>query len=141
MRRVVAAVVITAAAMSGCETGNDSQPTVSSDTAASDRFPDILSVDATYDEAADTWNFAVTVSSPSDTPERYADGWRVVGEDGSVYGTHTLAHDHATEQPFTRTQAGVEIPADVGEVTIEGRDSVDGFGGATVSISLQTDGR
>ena len=36
----------------------------------------------------------------------------------------------------TRTLAGVEIPPDVGDVTIEGRDLANGWGGATLTISL-----
>jgi hypothetical protein len=104
---------------------------------AAEQFPAIVAVDATYDASADTWSFAVTVSSPYDTPERYADGWRVVGPDGTVLGVHRLTHDHADEQPFTRTQTGVEIPHDVDEVTVEGRDLVNGFGGETRTIELE----
>ena len=102
------------------------------------RFPDVLDAVATFDPATGTWAFDVTVSSPYDTPERYADGWRVVGPDGTVYGVHTLAHDHAAEQPFTRRQSGVAIPDGVEAVTIEGRDRANGFGGGTVTIELQT---
>ncbi len=101
-----------------------------------DRFPDVIGAEATFDAADGTWSFAVTISSPYDSPDRYADGWRVIGPDGTVYGTHTLLHDHAGEQPFTRTQRGVEIPADVDQVTIEGRDRVHGFGGGTVVVAL-----
>lgn len=54
---------------------------------------------------------AVTLSSPYDTPDRYAHGWRVLASDGTELGEHTLAHDHAGEQPCTRTQSGLEIPA------------------------------
>ena len=103
-----------------------------------DDFPDVLDVVAAYDDSSGTWSFDVTISSPYDTAERYADGWRVVGPDGDVYGVHTLTHDHASEQPFTRRQSGVEIPADVTEVTIEGRDRENGFGGRTLTIPLQT---
>ena len=102
----------------------------------SDRFPDVLAAEPAFDEATGTWAFSVTMSSPYDTAERYADGWRVVGPDGTVFGIHTLAHDHANEQPFTRTQTGVEIPDDVTEVTIEGRDRTNGFGGDTVTVAL-----
>lgn len=104
----------------------------------SDRYPAVLDVEATFDGDSMTWTFAVTMSSPYDTPERYADGWRVVGPDGTVYGVHTLAHDHAAEQPFTRHQSRVAIPDDVTEVTIEGRDLANGFGGPTKTIVLQT---
>jgi len=104
-----------------------------------EQFPDIVSAEATFDDSSGTWSFAVTVSSPYDTPERYADGWRVVGPDDEVYGVHTLGHDHAAEQPFTRRQTGVEIPDDVDEVTIEGRDQANGFGGSTVTVELRGD--
>jgi hypothetical protein len=99
-------------------------------------FPDV--VGATAQLAADgTWTFSATLSSPYDTPERYADGWRVVGPDGTVYGERPLTHDHQSEQPFTRSQSGIEIPADVVEVTVEGRDQVSGWGGATVQVTLE----
>ena len=41
--------------------------------------------------------------------ERYADGWRVLDEAGEVLGEMELGHDHASEQPFTRTQTGALI--------------------------------
>jgi hypothetical protein len=111
--------------------GSTSSPSI-----GGSRFPDVVDATASYDEAAGTWSFSVTISSPYDSPERYADGWRVTTTDGTVLGTHTLLHDHAAEQPFTRTQTGVEIPDDVDTVTIEGRDQANGFGGATVTITL-----
>ncbi|MEO6122662.1 MAG: hypothetical protein ABIR32_03060 [Ilumatobacteraceae bacterium] len=98
------------------------------------QFPEI--VDATATGNNGTWTFSVTVSSPYDTPERYADGWRVLGMDGTVYGEHELTHDHSTEQPFTRTQDGVAIPEGINEVMIEGRDLVNGYGGTTVTVQL-----
>lgn len=109
--------------------------TVVSTAAADDQFPSVVEVETTYNGDG-TWDFAVTMTSPYDSPERYADGWRVVGPDDTEFGTHTLTHDHAAEQPFTRTQSGVEIPDDVTEVTIEGRDLVNGFGGETQTVTL-----
>ena len=102
------------------------------------RFPDVLDVVAELDSSSGTWAFDVTISSPYDSAERYADGWRVLGPDGTVYGVHTLTHDHAAEQPFTRRQSGVAIPDGVDTVTIEGRDRMNGFGGRSLTISLQT---
>lgn len=136
---LVAVAVAVALASSGCASGNDdAQPLTSlAGATTAEQFPEIVGVDATHDPATATWSFAVTISSPYDTPERYADGWRVIGADGTVYGTHTLTHDHAGEQPFTRTQTSVEIPRDVDEVTIEGRDLVNGFGGGAMTVSLQ----
>ncbi len=60
----------------------------------------------------------------------------MLGPDGTVYGERILTHDHAAEQPFTRTQSGIEIPADVADITIEGRDQISGYGGQTVTIAL-----
>jgi hypothetical protein len=98
------------------------------------RFPDIIDVQAAADGG--TWTFNVTVSSPYDSPERYADAWRVVGPDGTEYGRRELAHDHADEQPFTRSQTGIVIPPDVDTVTIEGRDLENGWGGTTFELTL-----
>lgn len=99
------------------------------------RFPDVIA--ATAEMSGDTWSLTATVSSPYDTPERYADAWRVLTPEGDVLGVRELAHDHAAEQPFTRSLNGVEIPASVDRVTIEGRDLVNGWGGATVTIDLE----
>ncbi len=99
-------------------------------------YPDIL--EAELESSGDAWNVDVTVSSPYDSPERYADGWRVLGQDGDVLGEHELMHDHASEQPFTRTQSGLEIPDGVEEVTVEGRDLENGYGGETVTIPVES---
>lgn len=98
------------------------------------RFPDVL--DASAERTGDTWTIAATLSSPYDTPERYADAWRVVGADDTVYGERILTHDHADEQPFTRAASGIEIPDDITEVVIEGRDLRYGYGGTTFTLTL-----
>lgn len=98
------------------------------------KFPDVIGAEAEQD--GDTWTVSATLSSPYDTPERYADAWRVVGPDGTVYGERILTHDHASEQPFTRSESGIEIPDDVTSVTIEGRDLEFGYGGETFELSL-----
>jgi len=99
-------------------------------------FPDVVGVEAVHDGDG-SWTFHVTLSSPYDSPERYADAWRVVGPDGAVFGERILLHDHAAEQPFTRSRSGIEIPADVTTVTVEGRDQVSGWGGATMEVALE----
>lgn len=99
------------------------------------RYPDVVAVEL-RNVSDRVFDVVVTISSPYDTPERYADGWRVLDPEGNVLGIHTLLHDHANEQPFTRTQRGLEIPADVARVTVEGRDQANGFGGATITIDV-----
>jgi hypothetical protein len=98
------------------------------------RFPEVI--DATAELRSTGWTFSATISSPYDTPERYADAWRVVGPDGEVFGVRELTHDHASEQPFTRSLSGIDIPETVDRVTIEGRDLANGWGGATAEVAL-----
>ncbi len=86
--------------------------------------------------AADAFDFDVTVSSPYDTPQRYADAFRVLGKDGKVYGERILLHDHASEQPFTRDLQGVRIPRGVRVVVVQARDMQHGYGGRTVDVAL-----
>ncbi len=98
-------------------------------------FPDVVGVDVAPGSGGG-YRIAVTISSPYDTPERYADAWRVLAPNGSVLGERVLAHDHATEQPFTRSLDAVEVPDDVDEITVEGRDLVNGWGGATMTVPV-----
>ncbi len=97
-------------------------------------YPNVVKATVSGSEAG--YDFSVTVSSPYDTPDRYADAWRVVGEDGTVYGVRELVHDHANEQPFTRSLTGVVIPESVDSVIIEARDQTYGWGGGTVVLDL-----
>lgn len=99
------------------------------------RFPDVLAATATPDGDG-TWTFSATISSPYDSADRYADAWRVLGPDGEVLGVRELLHDHAAEQPFTRSLAGVAIEPEIAVVTIEGRDQANGWGGQTVEVRL-----
>ncbi len=99
------------------------------------RFPDIVGVKVRA-QGPGAFDFDVTVSSPYDTPRRYADAFRVLGKDGTVYGERILLHDHAGEQPFTRDLYGVKIPEGVRAVMIQGRDREHGYGGKTMDIAL-----
>ena len=102
---------------------------------ADDRFPDVIGVQL-VSRGDRVYDVVVSISSPYDSPERYADGWRVLDQEGNELGTHTLMHDHASEQPFTRTQPGLEIPAEVTRITVEGRDLANGYGGGTLWIDV-----
>ncbi len=77
-----------------------------------------------------THTFSVTVRSADTGWEKYADAWQVLGPDGAVLGTRELTHPHVDEQPFTRSLAGVEVPAGTEMVTVRARDSVSGWCGA-----------
>jgi len=143
-RSIIVVALVGATALAAC--GDDdaaSRPAATSmststsvETSADEQqFPDIVEVAVTAE--GDTFRFDVTVSSPYDTPERYADAWRVVAPDGTELGVRELTHDHASEQPFTRSLNDVVIPPDVTEVTVEGRDLVNGWGGGTQVVTIE----
>jgi hypothetical protein len=114
----------------GCSSGAGSSPA-----ASGERFPDVTKVEVEVGDGSYTFN--VTMTSPYDTAKRYADGIRVRSVDGTtVYGQTTLGHDHASEQPFTRSVSSVEIPDGVDEVVVEGHDQVSGWGGGTQTIHV-----
>lgn len=85
----------------------------------------------------ETWRFDVTVRHDDTGWDHYADKWDIVGADGTVFGTRVLAHPHENEQPFTRSISGLEIPETVREVVIRGHDSVHGYGGKEVKVTLE----
>jgi hypothetical protein len=99
------------------------------------RFPDVVAAKVRA-SGSGQFDFDVTLSSPYDTPQRYADAFRVSTLDGKVLGERILLHDHQTEQPFTRDLYGVKITADVKKVRIQGRDQKHGYGGKTMEVSL-----
>ncbi len=140
---VSALAAVGALALAGCSGDGSAaltdQPSAAEEAAATassaQQFPDIVQASLVPREDG-TYDVEVTVSSPYDTPQRYADGWRVLAPDGEVLGSHTLLHDHANEQPFTRTQRGLAVPDGVAEVTIEGRDLEYGYGGGTVVVAV-----
>lgn len=103
--------------------------------AATQKFPDVIAVKVQA-RGADKFDFDVTVSSPYDTPQRYADAFRAAGANGVVYGERKLLYDHAGEQPFTRDLYGVTIPPGVRSVVIQARDRKYGYGGRTVEVAL-----
>ena len=98
-------------------------------------FPDVVSAKVTS-RGADTFDFDVTISSPYDTAQRYADAFRVLAADGKVLGERVLLHDHADEQPFTRDLYRVKIAGGIKTVTIVGRDKANGWGGKTIDVML-----
>ncbi len=99
------------------------------------KFPDIVNVKVQA-RGADKFDFDVTVSSPYDTAQRYADAFRVTDQHGTVLGVRQLVHDHASEQPFTRDLYGVSIPGNVRIVAVQARDQRYGYGGKSVEVVL-----
>lgn len=98
-------------------------------------YPDVVDAVLTANDDG-TWTMAATISSPYDGPDRYADAFRVLTPDGQELTVRVLTHDHADEQPFTRSSDAFEIPDSVTEVTVEGRDQVSSWGGDTVQVDV-----
>jgi hypothetical protein len=101
----------------------------------SQKYPDVMKV-AVQARSGNLFDFDVTILSPYDTAQRYADAFRVVSSDGTSYGERILLHDHANEQPFTRELHGVSIPPGVRIVIVQARDKKYGYGGKTVEAVL-----
>ena len=99
-----------------------------------DQFPEVL--EATAELLKDnTWLIAVTLSSTYDTPQRYADAWRVLNEQDTELGIRILGHDHASEQPFTRSKK-IQLPDGISTIFIEARDQANGWSGQRFEVIL-----
>ncbi|MDN3523577.1 hypothetical protein [Halomonas ramblicola] len=99
------------------------------------RYPDVVGVEVTA-AGENRFHFDATLSSPYDSPSRYADAFRVLGPDDEELGVRELLHDHANEQPFTRRLSDVAIPDGIERVTVQGRDREYGYGGETRTVTL-----
>ena len=99
-----------------------------------DKFPEVLGVEA---EPIDnnSWRFNVKLSSTYDSPQRYADAWRVLDDQDNELGIRILGHDHANEQPFTRSGT-IQIPESTSTVFVEGRDQANGWSGQRFEFKL-----
>lgn len=96
---------------------------------------DVTAVDVTMGGDG-TYRFAVTVAHDDEGWEHYADGYEILSDDGSVLAERILAHPHVSEQPFTRSLAGVRVPEGASHVVIRAHDLVHGHGGHTLRVAL-----
>ena len=113
---------------------------------AGDGDVQILFVSARSD-GDNSWNFAVTLEHADTGWEDYADGWDVVLPDGTIIKpnadspfTRLLLHPHENEQPFTRSQAGIIIPAEVTTVFVRAHELVEGYSSQVMAIDLTAEG-
>ena len=94
---------------------------------------------ADFEKQGASWTIAVTLQHADTGWDHYADGWRIVTEDGKVLGHRTLYHPHVNEQPFTRNLSGVVIPPEINIVFIEAHDKVHGWNPKRLEVNLQQD--
>lgn len=81
------------------------------------------------------YTFDVTVASPDEGWDKYADEWKVETFDGRLLGVRELTHPHVDEQPFTRSLSGVTAESGI-DVVVAARDSVNGYCGSTFTTTL-----
>jgi hypothetical protein len=134
MNRLVIIIVIAIAATVIAAATTLAQPKATTTTQAQ-KYPDVVNVKVKA-QGDRRFDFDVTISSPYETPQRYADAFRVMSAEGVVYGERKLLHDHVDEQPFTRDLYGVVIPAGVTSVIVQARDQKFGYGGKILQALL-----
>ena len=93
-------------------------------------------IDANAHSTGMGWDFSVTIEHPDTGWDHYADGWEIVGSDGTVFGTRVLHHPHVNEQPFTRSLNNVMLPDGTREVFIRVKCSEDGWKDSGYKITL-----
>jgi hypothetical protein len=87
---------------------------------------DVLSVNVSGEQRA--YNFSVTISSPDEGCNQYADWWEVVSQDGELLYRRILLHSHVNEQPFSRSGGPVPIDAE-SIVLVRAHMHPSGYGG------------
>ncbi|MBX9933444.1 MAG: hypothetical protein K2Y56_18265 [Methylobacterium sp.] len=85
-----------------------------------------------------SFDIDVTVRSADTGWDRYADRIEVLGPDGAILGVRVLDHPHDDEQPFTRTVTRVQVPPEIGTVSVRAHFKPTGFGGTTATVTLPT---
>ena len=83
-----------------------------------------------------SFDIDVTVRSADTGWDRYADRIEVLGPDGTILGVRVLDHPHDNEQPFTRTVTRVQVPPEIGTVSVRAHFKPTGLGGATATVTL-----
>lgn len=100
-------------------------------------FAQVTHVMATQ-QSGGSWCFATSVRHNDQGWEHYADGWEVIDLAGEQLGYRQLAHPHDNEQPFTRSQCNINIPAGLSQVIVRAKCNKHGFGGKAFIVDLKT---
>ncbi|NQZ22986.1 MAG: hypothetical protein HRT53_13135 [Colwellia sp.] len=83
-----------------------------------------------------SWCFGTSVRHNDQGWEHYADGWEVIDLEGNQLGYRKLGHPHNNEQPFTRSQCNIKIPANMSKVIVRAKCNKHGFGGKAMIVDL-----
>jgi hypothetical protein len=93
-----------------------------------------------FQQIGGTWTVSTTLRHQDSGWDHYADEWRVVDASGQILGRRVLAHPHEDEQPFTRSESGIRIPANLWDVFVEAHDKVHGWSADRVRVDLRQAG-
>ena len=80
---------------------------------------------------------SVTLKHADTGWKHYADAWRIVDQQGKELGIRILYHPHVDEQPFTRSQSGIPLPAGTKIIFVEARDTVHGWSKDRIRVDLK----
>ncbi len=94
-------------------------------------------VAAKFVRSGASWIVHVTLRHNDTGWDHYADAWRVMDEKGNEITTRVLYHPHVDEQPFTRSQPGVNIPKGVNIVYIEAHDKGHDWAAKRLRVDLR----
>lgn len=81
------------------------------------------------------YTFDVTIASNDTGCAHYADWWEVVDEHGALLYRRVLLHDHADEQPFTRSGGPISLSAGQ-TVTVRAHMNTSGYSRAAMRGSV-----
>lgn len=84
-----------------------------------------------------SYRISATVRRDDTGWDHYADAFDVSLPDGTVLGTRVLHHPRETEQPFTRSLSGIQVPAGVKTVIVRAHDKVHGYGSKEFRLNLR----
>jgi hypothetical protein len=100
-------------------------------------FAQVTHVLATQ-ESNGSWCFGSSVQHDDQGWDHFADRWEVIDLEGNQLGYRELAHPHVNEQPFTRSQCGIKIPAEISKIIVRAKCNKHGFGGKPFIVNLNT---
>lgn len=98
-------------------------------------YAQVLYVRAVQNEAG-SWTFHATVRHKDEGWDHYADLWQVITPEGEILGERVLLHPHDNEQPFTRSQSGIQVPGGLERVVVRAKCNVHGYGGRSVVVDF-----